>query len=400
MQSDCLARLRKGKQFCKHCEFRNTKDCELNIPTIEGLHTHGELQNTIEILLRLNIPMLWIGSHGIGKTQIIRQVTSTLKWRMLEVNLPYKERVDLTGRMEPSEDHKHTVYLPPKWFPIKDDPEYAQHTVINFDELNRAPNDILRAVLPLILEGVVNERRLPSIYRRVAAINPWDADYNVYDLEPALLDRVCFLTDIPRDLDWLTWSKGRMSDAVQAVAKKSWGMFDWQQTVSMDKKPTQRGLATFDKFVSFVSMNIYLAHGLKIAVGLLGTPGVAIYENVKKELKDEQIEYPLTGTQVLQNVKKYAGRISSWSKGTVRGDLLNATMLNVATTMKEIELKSTAKESARSMTNNLIEFMLLIPKDFIISFIEHIQDLTEWMNGLGETKNEKIDKLLFDHKTN
>jgi hypothetical protein len=318
---------------------------------------------------------------------------------MLEVNLPYKERVDLTGRMEPSEDRKHTIYLPPKWFPIKGDPEYTQHTVINFDELNRAPNDILRAVLPLILEGVINERRLPSIYRRVAAINPWDADYNVYDLEPALLDRVCFLTDIPRDMDWLNWSKGRMSKAVQAVAKKSWGMFDWQQTVSMDKNPTQRGLATFDKFVSFVSTDIYIAYGMKIAVGLLGTPGVAIFENVKKELKNEQIEYPLTGTQVLQNAKKYSGRISSWSKGTVRGDLLNATMLNVATTMKEIEFKSTAKESARSMVNNLIEFMLLIPKDFIISFIEHIQDMTEWMNGLGETRNDKIDKMLFDHRT-
>jgi MoxR-like ATPase len=69
----------------------------------------------------------------------------------------------------------------------------SRRSVLNLDEFNRAPPDILNASLQLILEHKLHSHELPLVEGRetliVAAVNPSNGNYTVQEFDPALLDR-------------------------------------------------------------------------------------------------------------------------------------------------------------------------------------------------------------------
>ena len=87
----------------------------------------------------------------------------------------------------------------------------SRRSVLNLDEFNRAPPDILNASLQLILEHKLHTHELPIVNGKetliVAAINPSNGNYTVQEFDPALLDRFveCEAT---ADLNsWIKWGK-------------------------------------------------------------------------------------------------------------------------------------------------------------------------------------------------
>jgi hypothetical protein len=87
----------------------------------------------------------------------------------------------------------------------------SRRSVLNLDEFNRAPPDILNASLQLILEHKLHTHELPIVNGKetliVAAINPSSGNYTVQEFDPALLDRFveCEAT---ADLNsWIKWGK-------------------------------------------------------------------------------------------------------------------------------------------------------------------------------------------------
>ena len=88
--------------------------------------------------------------------------------------------------------------------------KYAKNCILFCDELNRAPIDVRQTALQLVLEKQIHEHFLPTVNGQrtliVSAINPSD-EYQVDELDPALLSR--FLTiDVEPDVKaWLKWAK-------------------------------------------------------------------------------------------------------------------------------------------------------------------------------------------------
>ncbi len=85
----------------------------------------------------------------------------------------------------------------------------SKPVILFLDELNRAPIDTRQASLQLVLEKRLHKHILPAVNGKralvVAAVNPTE-DYQVDELDPALLDR--FLTlEVEADTNtWLDWS--------------------------------------------------------------------------------------------------------------------------------------------------------------------------------------------------
>lgn len=87
----------------------------------------------------------------------------------------------------------------------------SRRSLLNLDEFNRAPADILDASLQLILDHRLHTHILPRIRGQetliVAAVNPADGDYTVKEFDPALLDRFVVCDVEPDFKAWLTYAR-------------------------------------------------------------------------------------------------------------------------------------------------------------------------------------------------
>ena len=158
-------------------------------------------RNWLEKYLDLELNVIFRGLHGVGKTEVIKDVMTARygdNWRYFSASTldPW---VDLIGTPRPvTRDGKEFLDL------IR--PEFVVHgkvEAIYFDEFNRAPDKILNAAMELIQFKSINGFKLPHLKVVWAAINPEDDDdtYSVNHLDPAHLDRFHVHYEVPYKID-------------------------------------------------------------------------------------------------------------------------------------------------------------------------------------------------------
>lgn len=149
-----------------------------------------------------------VGKHGIGKSELIREFYSEIG---LAVECFFLGQMsdpgDLIGLMHKDEISGRSVFLPPYWWPQGEQP-----VVLFLDELNRARPEILQAVYDLALNRRLAGKSLPAGSRVVAAINHGD-EYQLTELDPALVSRFNLYEFTPTVEDWLLWAQTRGLDS-------------------------------------------------------------------------------------------------------------------------------------------------------------------------------------------
>lgn len=94
----------------------------------------------------------------------------------------------------------------------------SRRSLLNLDEFNRAPPDILNASLQLILDHRLHTHILPLIQGQetliVAAVNPADGDYTVQEFDPALLDRFVCCDVVPDFNTWVKWARANNKNKI------------------------------------------------------------------------------------------------------------------------------------------------------------------------------------------
>ncbi len=184
---------------------------------------------SVEVLkqyIQADLNVLFIGERGVGKTAL---AVSAFE----KCNLNYKyfgastldPWVDLIGT--PSKNEKEAVpflELVRPEFIIKEKIE-----AIFFDELNRAPEKVLNAVMELIQFKSINGFKLPHLKVVWAAINPETEDhtYSVNHLDPAHIDRFHVHINVPYELD-VNYFRKRFPES---VAQK---LVDWWRAMPIE----------------------------------------------------------------------------------------------------------------------------------------------------------------------
>ena len=161
------------------------------------------------------------GPHGIGKSNIVKQFANEDDFHLEELFLSHQEVGDLIGIPHTIEHEGLTLttWSMPIWLQrMHKAAAQGKHSVLFLDELNRAPIDVRQSALQLVLERQIHEHALPIVNGVrtlvVAAINP-ASDYQVDELDPALLDRflhVMVEADAPAFLKW-----GRKNNVNQTI---------------------------------------------------------------------------------------------------------------------------------------------------------------------------------------
>ena len=158
------------------------------------------------------VPVCIWGSHGIGKTAIVKDFAESHGWNFKYIApAQFEEMGDLHGlpvRHDPDPDiigDEVTVYLPPDWVP---GPDEVGPGILLLDDINRADDRILRGVMQLLQEFEMFSWKLPPKWQIVCTANPEGAEYSVTPMDDAMLTRMVHFTMVFEIDAWIDWALG------------------------------------------------------------------------------------------------------------------------------------------------------------------------------------------------
>ena len=151
---------------------------------------------TVSEVLPVETSILIRGPHGIGKSQVVRQVAKHFNLPVVDRRLSQMTEGDMIGL--PSTDGEVTRFNPPDWYKNA----CTKPICLFLDELNRATPEVMQAAFQIVLDRELNGWKLHPETRVYAAINH-SAAYTVNEMDPALLDRFWTIDLEPTVEDWL-----------------------------------------------------------------------------------------------------------------------------------------------------------------------------------------------------
>lgn len=163
--------------------------------------------NTTELMQMLEMTpahhnLMLVGRHGIGKSEILTEYFFKQGMPVVALFLgQMADPGDLIGIPSKNEHTGKTEFMPPYWFPLDGKP-----IVLFLDELNRARPEILQTIMDLALNRKLAGRQLPDGSRIISAVNE-GGQYQLTDLDPALVSRFNIINFQPTVQEWLLWAK-------------------------------------------------------------------------------------------------------------------------------------------------------------------------------------------------
>jgi hypothetical protein len=152
---------------------------------------------------------IW-GSHGIGKTAVVKAFAARHGWKFRYcAPAQFEEMGDLHGlpvRHDPDPGvagDESTVYMPPDWVPTEDD---VGPGILLLDDLNRADDRILRGIMQLLQEFEMFSWTLPPKWQIVCTANPEGGDYSVTTMDDAMVTRMLHFTMVYDLKAWARWA--------------------------------------------------------------------------------------------------------------------------------------------------------------------------------------------------
>ena len=162
--------------------------------------------NTAELIRILDATpceqnIMLVGKHGIGKSQILNAYFTAKGKKVVMLFLgQMSDPGDIIG-LPRILGNGSTDFAPPNWFPVDGKP-----IVLFLDELNRARPEILQTVMDLTLNRTLAGKKLPEGSRIISAVNEGD-EYQLTDLDPALVSRFNIYKFVPTVQEWLLWAQ-------------------------------------------------------------------------------------------------------------------------------------------------------------------------------------------------
>ena len=259
-----------------------------------------ELKETLELTPSTQNIML-VGKHGIGKSEILTsyfnskglKVVTLFLGQMADpgdiIGIPSKvEKQDAAGKVT-----SRTDFTPPYWFP-----QDGQPIVLFLDELNRARPEILQTVMDLTLNRKLAGKALPEGSHVISAVNDGE-EYQLTDLDPALVSRFNIYEFRPTVEEWLNWAAGQNLDerVINFIQDNpTWLDGDSSEYKGLEKSADRRAW----KHVSDIMLKVDTINDIhkRIIAGIVGVGAAAAF------IQSTQQRKVITGKDLLLNYDK------------------------------------------------------------------------------------------------
>lgn len=170
-----------------------------------------DVRTLLRIAPRLppEIAVLLRGPTGIGKSHITHGIAKKLDLTLIDVRGSTMDEAKVTGipDFETSKQKKVSTFVLPSWYVRA----CREPCLLFLDELNRSMPQVMQAFFQIVLDRVLgnDENGEPlSLHpetRVYAAVN-FGAEYDVSEMDPALLRRFWTVDIEPEVKDWLDWA--------------------------------------------------------------------------------------------------------------------------------------------------------------------------------------------------
>ena len=308
-----------------------------------------------------HIAVLIRGGTGIGKSAITGQIAQGISLPLIDVRGSTMSEGDVGGYpdIESMKENGVMTFCMPAWF-IR---ACKEPVVLFLDEVNRSLPGVQQSFFQLVLDRQLgndadgNPYNLHPETRVFAAVNH-GAEYDVNEMDPALLRRF-WTVDLTADIDnWITWASKNGIDnlIIDFLKTRSTNFAPDASTMEPGQVfPTPASWTRLDE--SFKHMNVDIESMGKsnkslifnVASGFVGTP-VAI------EFADyvEKYESNVTPEDVLDRFDDVKDRIDSLSN-----DRINLLIERIAEHGRQNNWTVTQAENAAKLGKNISEEMLI-----------------------------------------
>lgn len=337
--------------------------------------------------------VMLVGRHGIGKSQLIADHFAEKGKQVIAFFLgQMSDPGDLIGLLHKDAETGRSEFLPPYWWPQDDQP-----IVLFLDELNRARPEILQSVMELALNKTLAGKKLPEGSVIISAVNEGD-EYQLTDLDPALVSRFNLYEFAPTLDDWLLWAeKHNIDSRVTTFIQKQPQFLDGQglptdgneqQMMSgLFKTPDRRGWARVSDLIGPIEQ-IGGAH-IKLVAGIVGSAAATAFR------KSLSTPLPVSPEDVLFELSKHRKTVNKMPLGELL--LLNEQILVWTSSGKcPVKHESKAREGLlaylkllrkRKLDEAVAHLVSMLDKpkyESVMEFVSESIELTELMTSYME----------------
>jgi len=288
--------------------------------------------NTTELFEILEATPAWqnimlAGKHGIGKSQILTEYFSSKEIKVVTLFLgQMSDPGDLIGLPHFNESLGITEFIPPYWFPVDNKP-----VVLFLDELNRARPEILQTIMDLALNKKLAGRILPDGSRLISAVNSGN-EYELTDLDPALVSRFNIYNFEPSVDDWILWAQKtqideRIIDYIQKKPDRLDSFID-EDAENLSKTPDRRG---WEKVSALIKGTELKPFHVKMIAGITGYNTASDFVSTEASTQLQKVH----GNEILLKGNECFGRLISF-KVQDYAELIDSILGILEVTEKEI----------------------------------------------------------------
>ena len=167
--------------------------------------------------LPADIAILMRGPTGVGKSHLSRAVADELSLPFIDVRGSTMDESQVSGipDFETSKETGVATFCLPSWYVRA----CREPVVLMLDELNRSMPQVMQSFFQIVLDRELGNNvegetlKLHPETRVFAAVN-WGSEYDVNDMDPALLRRFWVVDLEPTVNDWIDWANQEGLDSV------------------------------------------------------------------------------------------------------------------------------------------------------------------------------------------
>lgn len=373
-----------------------------------------EVRKFLPMIFQTNLRPCLLGHTGIGKTECLTQFAHEHGLDLIVLHVAQLEPSDFVGLYQINEDGR-TDNCSPSWLPYKEEATAKGGKIVNakatsteeiahvlkkagagvinprggiilLDEVNRAHEDMRQSLYQFLQSGEIHTYALPKgdpsnlnelglpmgKYHIVTAANPSSEGYETYEFDPALMNRLAWVNFTPSFDETKTYLEGKYGrHPVLSWVDSDKGLIDYGDEFQINgllysPRMTENHIKLFN-----ASKNEGKEFRRKVFETIMPKDKVQSFMAYL-----EEIEY-INFKEVLNGVKgDKAKKLESYVTDK-RMDVLSTLVNDMADLFSKYELGKGSEvfKNEEEAIKNLVDFLVKLTDELILSFIEGIKPI-------------------------
>ena len=319
--------------------------------------------------------VLMRASTGVGKSALVDKISKEINLPLIDVRASIMSEGDVQGYpdIEGMKEKGIMTFCMPSWFVRA----CNEPVVLFLDEFNRGLPTVQQSFFQIVLDRQLgnDENGMPyNIHpetRIFAAVNHGN-EYDVNEMDPALLRRFWTIDLSPTKDDWIQWAKSKNVDnlIIEFLKTRSSHLFvDLEKINPGNVFPTPASWARFDEVLKFCDVDLYSNRGsfdiFNTAIGFIGQEAAVEFTDFVNKY-----EIVVTPEQLLKSFSSCKEKLEAMSNDRINSLIERLGEHGTANDWTVTQAKNAAKLGKMISEEMMIHFWSCVTKGKNIETIQ------------------------------